>query len=282
MGECIFSVDVEDWFHILAIESAPKFSEWESLPSFVEKNFLRLIDIFDRNEVKVTCFFLGWVAKKFPHLIKEAASRGHEIASHGYAHKLVYEMTEKEFYEDALKSKTIIEDITGHKVLGYRSSGFSVIKETPWFFEKLIKANYFYDSSVFPTKRVHGGFKTDNFKPYWINTNSGRILEFPITIKRVLGRPMCFFGGGYLRLYPYFIIRNMALKVLKEGRPVIFYIHPREIDPYHPRLRMSFKRRVKSYINLEMTKDKIEKILSEFEIITFERFISKNRTILED
>ncbi|MEW5761545.1 MAG: polysaccharide deacetylase family protein, partial [Candidatus Thermoplasmatota archaeon] len=253
----------------------------EFLPSHVEKNFKKLLDIFSEKNVHVTCFFLGWIAEKFPNLVKEACDRGHEIASHGYSHKLVYEMTEKEFFQDAVRSKAIIENIIGRKILGYRSSGFSVTESTPWFFEKLIEAGYHYDSSVFPSQRGHGGLKTENYAPYLIVNKAKRIIEFPITVAKFFGKTFCFFGGGYLRFFPYFIIKKMTLKVLKEGRPVVFYIHPREIDPNQPRLPMDIKRRLKSYVNLKTTERKIRRILDDFEITTFEKFIINNPNLFE-
>ena len=275
-AKCIFSVDVEDWFHILDIPATPPMSQWDSLPSLVERNFRKLLDIFAEKDVRVTCFFLGWVAEKFPHLVKEAARRGHEIASHGYAHRLIYEMTPQEFLEDARRSKNLLEDLTGRPVLGYRSSGFSVTERTPWFFDMLIEAGYRYDSSIFPAPREHGGLATARFGPYRVTGSENALIEFPVTIKKVFGKPLCFFGGGYLRLFPYFLIRRMTSRVLQEGRPVIFYVHPREIDPKHPRLPMGAVRRFKSYVNLETTEGKIRRLTSEIEFTTFERFIREN------
>jgi polysaccharide deacetylase family protein (PEP-CTERM system associated) len=279
--KCIFSVDVEDWFHILDLPSTPELSEWDSLPSHVEKNFRKLLDIFSEKNVAVTCFFLGWVAQKFPHLVKEASRRGHEIASHGYAHQLVYRMTEGEFFRDAIKSKEILEDIIGRPVLGYRAAGFSTTENTPWFFDALIKAGYRYDSSVFPASRAHGGLKTNQYAPYVVSAHSKRLVEFPITVADVLGTPICFFGGGYLRIFPYVLTEAMTVNVLKENRSVIFYIHPREIDPNHPRLSMPLKRRFKSYVNLKTTEKKIGQLLDKFEFTTFERFIANNTHLPE-
>jgi polysaccharide deacetylase family protein (PEP-CTERM system associated) len=268
-GISVFSVDVEDWFHILDLPTLPKRSEWDVLPSRVEKNFLRLLDLFAEREVKVTCFFLGWVARKFPHLVKEADARGHEIASHGDAHKLTYQMSAEEFLQDAKDSKNTLEDIAGRRVFGYRAAGFSVTESTDWFFDKLIEAGYIYDSSVFPAPRGHGGMRDGKRGPHLVITGSGKIVEFPMTVEPVLGRPLCFFGGGYLRFFPYAVIRHMTRKVLGQGMPVVFYVHPREIDPEHPRLEMSLQRRFKSYVNLASTEKKIRSLLSEFELIRF-------------
>ncbi len=273
--QCIFSVDVEDWFHILDTPSAPEIAQWDAVPSRVERNFVRLLDLFAKKEARVTCFFLGWVAKKFPHLVKEAGQRGHEVASHGCFHQLVYKLTREEFLEDARISKSILEDTVGHCINGYRSSGFSVTKETPWFFDALIAAGYRYDSSVFPGPCSHGGLKTDRYAPYLIGSPPKQLIEFPVSVTKVVGRPMCFFGGGYLRLFPYAVIKRMTLRVLKEERPVVFYIHPREIDPHHPRLPMSLPRRFKSYVNLKTTEEKLRRLLEDFEVTTFDDFIAR-------
>jgi polysaccharide deacetylase family protein (PEP-CTERM system associated) len=272
--ECLFSVDVEDWFHILDVPSTPRPDQWSSLPSRIERNFLKLLDLFAEREARVTCFFLGWVAEKFPHLVVEAARRGHEIGSHGYAHRLVYESTPEEFFEDAVRSREIIEDRVGERVLGYRSAGFSVTAATPWFFDKLIEAGYRYDSSLFPAPRGHGGLPGAPHGPHVVTGTAGRLAEFPITVARLCGWPLCLFGGGYLRLFPYWVIRRMARSVLAERRPVVFYIHPREVDPAQPRLAMSLHRRFKSYINLRTTEEKVRRILDDFSVTTFERFIA--------
>lgn len=273
--KCVFSVDVEDWFHILDLPTTPDIAEWEALPSRVERNFERLLELFERKGVHVTCFFLGWVAKKFPSLVKKAARHGHEIASHGYAHRLVYQLRPEAFYEDAVRSKKILEDIAGRAVWGYRSAGFSVTHDTGWFFDKLIEAGYVYDSSVFPATRGHGGMADEQRAPFWIEGNAGRLFEFPLSVAEVMGKPMCFFGGGYLRLFPYRVISRMANRVLNEGRPVIFYVHPREIDPEHPRLAMNWKRRFKSYVNLDSTMPKIERLMQEFSITSFEGLVRR-------
>jgi polysaccharide deacetylase family protein (PEP-CTERM system associated) len=274
--DCIFSVDVEDWFHILDIPGGPAMSEWNALPSLVERNFRRLLDLFSAHNASVTCFFLGWVGERFPQLVKEAAARGHEVASHGYAHRLVYEMSREEFYEDAQRSRKILEDLAGSPVLGYRSAGFSVTDKTPWFFDTLAEAGYQYDSSVFPAARSHGGMESAPRAPHQAGRNGAGILELPVTVADLFGKTLCFFGGGYLRLFPYWLIRRMALQVLQEKRPVIFYIHPREIDPAHPRLPMSLARRFRSYVNLGSTESKLNRILSDFPVTTFRAFLGQD------
>lgn len=275
----IMSVDVEDWFHILEAASAPDISQWDSLPSSVERNFRTMLDLFSEKNVRVTCFFLGYVAEKYPQLVKEASGRGHEIASHGYAHRLIYTMTPQAFLDDARRSKEILEGIAGRSVGGYRAPGFSATAETPWFFDKLREAGYRYDSSVFPAPRQHGGLSTNKYSPHLI---ADRLMEFPITVADVLGKRFCFFGGGYLRLFPYPVVRHMCRKVLAENRPVVFYIHPREIDPGHPRLSLGLTRTFKSYVNLKTTEPKLRHILEEFQVTTFAEFITEYPSFFTD
>lgn len=276
----ILSVDVEDWFHILDVSSAPPMERWETLPSRVEVNFRRLLDLFEERQAHASCFFLGWVAERFPQLVREAARRGHEIASHGYAHRLVHSMTRDEFYADALRTRKILEDVSGTAVGGFRSAGFSVTEDTPWFFAALAEAGYQYDSSIFPARHGHGGMRHSRREPYRVQGEGANLIEFPISVADLLGKPMCFFGGGYLRLFPYSLTRRMARRVLAEGRPVVYYVHPREIDPAHPRLSMSLVRRFKSYVNLHSTEGKLRRILLEFPTVTFREYLAMNAALL--
>ncbi len=277
----IFSIDVEDWYHILDVPSAPEISGWDGLPARVEDNFRRLLDILGETQSPATCFFIGHIARRFPHLVREAKARGHEIASHSYAHRLVYTMTPKEFLDDATDSRKILEDISGAPVTGYRASGFSVTEATPWFFETLVEAGFKYDSSTFPASRGHGGMKNGRLAPYRRQTPAGELVEFPVSVAEVFGKRLCFFGGGYLRLSPYPLVKHMSNVVLGEGRPVIFYVHPREIDPHHPRLPMNALRTFKTYVNLRTTEQKIRNILAEFPVTTFSDYLSQNHSQLE-
>lgn len=277
----VLSVDVEDWFHILEVDSAPDVENWIRMESRVEKNFYSMLDVFDTAGVKATCFFLGWIAEKLPKLAKEADERGHEIACHGYSHQLIYTQTRKEFAEDISKSKKILEDTIGKHVLGYRAPGFSIIESTKWAFDELSNAGYLYDSSIFPTARGHGGIADAKTHPHKIHSENGDIIEFPITVITFIWKKMCFFGGGYLRIFPYFLIRHYSNAVNKEGRPVIYYIHPREIDPKHPRLPMGFYRYFKSYVNLRTTINKIKRLINEEEFLPFRDWITESKSWYE-
>ncbi len=269
--KCIFTVDVEDWFHILDDASAPGMADWPGMPSRVESDFARLLDLFAETDVKATCFFLGWIAARYPRLVSQAAAAGHGIASHGYGHRLAYELTPDEFYQDAVSSRDAIEDAAGCPVQGYRAAGFSVTERTPWFFEELIHAGYRYDSSVFPTVRSHGGLPGAAYAPHIVHTPSGDVAEFPVSITRLFGFPLCLFGGGYLRLAPLPLIRRETARILTTGRPVVFYVHPREIDTQQPRLRLGAVRRFKAYVNLASTEPKIRQLVREFEFQTMEQ-----------
>ena len=271
----ILSVDIEDWFHILELSSTPNISKWNKLESRVKKNFYTLLNEFDKTDTKATCFFLGWVAENFPEIVREAYQRGHEIASHGYSHQLIYTQSRQDFSHDIIKTKDLLESISGQTIIGYRSPGFSIVKSTTWALDELVKAGYKYDSSIFPASRGHGGISDANLFPHNIETEYGTIREFPLSVAIFLKKRTCFFGGGYLRIFPYFIIRHMSKRVNKENRPVIYYIHPREIDPNHPRLPMGWKRHFKSYVNLKSTMPKLKKLLRDQQLTTFRNWLSE-------
>jgi len=267
----VLTVDVEDWFHILDLPATPPCETWDALPSRVEMNFRKLLELLARNNVRATCFFLGWVAERFPQLVREAAAQGHEIASHGYSHQLAYHMLPEEFLQDIQRARLILEDVSGQPVLGYRAPGFSASKFTPWFFMKIVEAGYRYDSSVFPGSSGHGGMADCPLAPYVVSHHpTSALLEFPMSVIQTPMLSLCFFGGGYLRLFPWRLTKFMAARVRKQGRPVIFYVHPREIDPGHPRLPMNAMRAFKSYVNLGTTYSKLEHMVQELEFTTFQ------------
>jgi polysaccharide deacetylase family protein (PEP-CTERM system associated) len=231
----------------------------------VERNLRVLLDLLAERHVRATCFFLGWIAERYPHLVRAASDAGHEIASHGYAHELIFRQSEAVFYEDVRRAKGLLEDVSGRPVLGYRAPGFSIVKETPWALERLAAAGYRYDTSIFPGVRGHGGLPGAPLTPSRMETPGGAIVEFPISMAEIAGRRLCVFGGGYLRLFPYGLIRAMTRRAHAEGRSVVFYVHPREIDPDHPRLPMNLRRRFKSYVNLRGTEAKLRRLITEFQ-----------------
>ena len=274
MPQSIISIDVEDWFNLSGTGFEPPVAQWDRLESRVERNLRALFELLAERGSTATCFIIGYFAKRFPHLVREAVAAGHEIASHSYFHRLIYDMSAEEFYQDATASRKLLEDISGKPVRGYRAPAFSVTEQTPWFFDRLAAAGYEYDSSVFPAPHQTGGLATAQFAPHRIETAAGTLTEFPITVVRVLQKPMCFFGGGYLRLFPYRLIRSMGRRALGENRPIVFYIHPREIDPDQPRLPLSRRRRFTCYVNLRSTRPKLQHILRDFDVSSFEQYIA--------
>jgi polysaccharide deacetylase family protein (PEP-CTERM system associated) len=270
----IFTIDVEDWFNLSGTGLEPPPSQWDRLESRVERNLHGLFELLAAGRSTATCFFIGYFGKRFPHLIREAVAAGHEIASHSCFHQLIYEMSPAEFYQDALASRKLLEDISGRPVRGFRAPAFSVTERTPWFFDKLAEAGYHYDSSVFPARHQTGGLATSRLEPHTVETSAGTVAEFPITVVRTLGTPMCFFGGGYLRLFPYRLMHAMGQRALKEGRPIVFYIHPREIDPEQPRMPLGPRRKFTCYVNLRTTRAKIERILHDFQVSSFDEYMS--------
>jgi len=265
----ILSVDVEDWFHILELPDAPALGTWNAKESRVGENLRTILDVLDEQGAKATLFVLGWIAEQHPALIREAHTRGHEIASHGYAHQLVGNMSPDELFQDLVRTKVILEDLTGDKVLGFRAPGFSITPQTPWAFETMARAGYSYDSSLFPARRAHGGFSGAPLSPHQIATSHGAITEFPISVTTVLGAKVCFSGGGYFRLFPWPFIKSKAAQVNAEGRPVIYYFHPRDIDPQQPRLPMGLIRRFKSYVNLGSAEQKLVRLVQSQPLTSF-------------
>ncbi len=272
---CVFTVDVEDWFHILDIPATPPIEEWSRLESHVEQNVQTLLELFAVHHVCAVFFFLGWMAERFPAMVSEVARAGHEIASHGYSHDLVYNMSRHEFAEDVRRAKDILENITGQSIFGYRATGFSVTKHTPWFFDELAAIGYQYDSSVFPATRGHGGMSSARLVPHTVSTDFGSLTEFPVSVAKIWGKRICLFGGGYLRLFPLSMILSAADRIVNQGRPVTFYLHPREIQPDHPRLPMPLRRRFKSYVGLKSVRKKLNAILSRYSFDTFKDLIAE-------
>jgi len=266
---CVLSIDVEEWFHILETSAAPSPDEWGRLPGRVEETLPRLFDVLERHQVHTTCFFVGWVARRYPQLVRMAMRRGHEIASHGYLHEMPAHLSRSAFREDAQRSKAVLEDISGQPIQGYRAAGFSIPADPRAYFEILVECGYRYDASVFPTRHSHGGSPGARLDPHVIHTNVGPIYEFPATVIERAGRRLCLFGGGYLRLFPYAWIHRATHQVLAAGRPVIFYVHPREIDPTGPRLHLKRTRRFRSYINVSSTESKLSRIVRDFSFVPF-------------
>jgi polysaccharide deacetylase family protein (PEP-CTERM system associated) len=263
------TVDVEDYFQVTAFANSIKVKDWDIYPSRVRDNTIKVLDILDTFSVKATFFVLGWIADKFPSLVKEIHERGHEIASHGYDHQLVYDAGPDKFKDDIRRSKRLLEDICGVKVVGYRAPSYSITKKSLWALDILIAEGFLYDSSVFPVAHDIYGIPDAGRFLYDIQRPSGTIKEFPLsTIEIKCGGfkyriPVA--GGGYLRLFPLWMTKK-AINTLnvKEHQPAVLYFHPWEIDLKQPRIRAGIKSRLRHYTNLSKTEDRIKNILSSF------------------
>lgn len=253
-----FSCELEDWFHILASDKAPRLEDWSKLTLFAERSIERLLQLFEDTGTRATFFCLGWMAERMPHLVRACQRAGHEIGSHGYGHVLAYDVGPKAFQEDVVRSKKILEDITGEEVAGFRSAGFCVKKNNKWVFDIVAAAGFKYDASVFPARHGHGGLSNAEPRPHVIKTNYGPLIEVPASTVRVLNYRFCLFGGGYLRISPLWAIRWGVRRLRSEGQPLILYVHPREIDPDHPRLPLGSWRKFKCYVNLRSTMEKLK------------------------
>jgi polysaccharide deacetylase family protein (PEP-CTERM system associated) len=258
------SVDVEDYFQVSAFESTINSSDWDRLPCRVDANTNRILDLFAEHDVKATFFMLGWVAERYPGLVRRIVESGHELASHGYTHTRVTRQTPEEFSEDIAKTKSLLEDLGGSEVLGYRAASYSIVNKTLWAHDLLQAAGYRYSSSIYPIHHDLYGIPDAPRFPY-CPSQSG-MLEIPITTVSLFNRNLPCGGGGYFRLLPYRMSRSAMQHVNKtDGQPCVFYFHPWEIDPEQPRqLGISLKTRFRHYLNLDRMVNRIERLLKDF------------------
>jgi polysaccharide deacetylase family protein (PEP-CTERM system associated) len=260
------TIDVEDYFQVSAFERVVRRDDWDRMESRVVRNTTRLLDCFDEFRVKATFFTLGWVAERQPALVRDIAGRGHEIASHGYAHRLVYDQTPEEFRDDVRRAKRVLEDLSGQAVLGYRAPSYSITARSLWALDVLIAEGYQYDSSIMPIRHDRYGIPGAPRHPHTIDRAGGRIVEAPpATIARgPLTLPVG--GGGYFRLLPYgWTRRGIARVNAVDRQPAVFYLHPWEIDPGQPRIAADWLGRFRHYRNLEATEPRLRRLLSDFQ-----------------
>lgn len=260
------TVDVEDYFHVAAFAPSIPRDSWDTRESRVVGNTRKLLTIFDHFDVRGTFFVLGWVAERYPQLVKDIAAGGHEIACHGYSHRLVYEQLPKEFHQETLRSKSLLEDITGSAVLGYRAASYSIVRESLWATDILAELGFVYDSSIFPVHHDRYGIPDAPRVPHRMSTpNGSSIVEWPLATANILGYRLPVAGGGYFRLLPYWLSSwGLASINRREQRPFIFYLHPWEIDPGQPRVAASRLSRFRHYTNLGKCEERLLRLLGEF------------------
>lgn len=261
----ILTFDIEEWFHILDYEPTNNINLWSSYESRIERNLYSILDLLDKHSVKGTFFVLGWIAEKYPQIIKLIHKQGHEIGSHTHFHQLIYKQKRNDFDEDLKKSIKTIEDITGLKVEHFRAPGFSITNDNLWALDKIIENGIKYDSSIFPAKRAHGGIKNLNFnEPFRFNINGITLKEFPINYYKILRSKFIFSGGGYFRLSPYLLTKLLT----KNSNYVMSYFHPRDFDVNQPKIEnLTMIRQFKSYVGIKNCYSNLDKWLSEFDFI---------------
>jgi len=262
------TVDVEDYFHVSAFEKTIAKTDWPNLELRVEKNTNRLLELFDKHDTKSTFFTLGWVAERCPNLIKAIIDQGHELASHGYAHQRAIGMTPQEFKADVEKSKKILEDTSGKAVVGYRAPSFSINDSNTWVYDTLLELGFEYSSSTYPIN--HDLYGVPEWPRFLYQREEGdgdkKIIEIPIPTLRKNNINTGIGGGGYFRLYPYWLSKRRIDKFhQQEQQPYSFYFHPWEIDPQQPRISNApLKSKIRHYINLSAMEGKLEKLLKDY------------------
>ena len=258
------TVDVEDYFHASALARDPE--GWDGLESRVVGNTRRLLALFERFGMHATFFVLGWVAERHPGLVREIAASGHEIACHGFSHRLVYEQSPEEFRRETSQAKRLLEDILGAPVLGYRAASYSIVRRSMWALDVLLDLGFAYDSSIFPVYHDRYGVPDAQRLPYRVVTPAGRaMVEWPLSTVQLFGYKLPVAGGGYFRLLPYWLIRR-ALSTIndREHQPFIFYLHPWEIDPGQPRFPVGRLSQFRHYTNLDKCEERLTQLLHEF------------------
>lgn len=267
---CAFTVDVEDYFQVDAFSRVIDPSDWDSFGSRVVANTDRLLDLLDRHQVHGTFFVLGWIAVRHPELVRSIVARGHELASHGMSHQRIVTQTPAVFRQETRDSKRLLEDLGQVAVTGYRAATYSITRDSLWALDILKEEGFEYDSSIFPVRHDRYGIPDAQTVPHRLTTPEGRTLvEYPLTAVEVFGQNIPMAGGGYFRLFPYGLTRWGLSRVRAQGRPVVFYLHPWEVDPEQPRItNAGWRSRFRHYLNLHRTLPRLEQLLADFHFAT--------------
>lgn len=270
------TVDVEDYFQVAALAEAVSYNDWPSMEYRVEANTNRLLELFDQHKVKATFFTLGWVAERSKQLVRQIDKAGHEVASHGYSHQLIYNQTPEIFREETRKSKNILEDITGKPITGYRAASYSITNQSRWALDILCEEGFTWDSSIFPVHHDRYGMPGTPRWPHRLTTDKGyELAEFPLTTLEFPGYTLPIAGGGYFRLFPYWFSQWGLGSINRQGQPFVFYLHPWEIDPEQPRLDVKWFSRFRHYNNLDVCEKRLERLLGRFNFTTMSRVLKE-------
>jgi polysaccharide deacetylase family protein (PEP-CTERM system associated) len=269
------SIDVEDYFHVAALSQTIDRRDWDRLEYRAEASTTRLLGLFEEHGVRATFFVLGWVARRSPQLVLQIHRAGHEVASHGMSHQLIYTQTPKEFEQETKDAKALLEDIVGAPVLGYRAATYSITRRSLWALDILRELGFKYDSSIFPIHHDLYGIPGAPLAPGRIDTPSGaQIVEFPMTTVDWFGARVPIGGGGYFRLFPYWLTETGLRRVNeKTQRPFVFYLHPWEVDPQQPVIKVGWRSRFRHYNNLARTESRLRKLVQAFRFSTMQHVL---------
>ena len=267
--ENALTIDVEDYFQVAALAEAVRREDWHSMEYRVEANTQRILSLLDRHKARATFFTLGWVAEKSPELVRLIRKEGHEIASHGYSHQLIYNQTPEVFREETRRSKAVLENITGEPITGYRAASYSITNESRWALDILAEEGFAWDSSIFPVHHDRYGMPGTPRWPHTLTTDKGyKLAEFPLSTLKLPGYTLPIAGGGYFRLFPYWFSRWGLGSINRQGQPFVFYLHPWEIDPGQPRLDVKWFSRFRHYNNLDVCEHRLDQLLGHFPFTT--------------
>lgn len=259
------TIDVEDYYHVSGFERDIRREDWGNYPSRVAANTRRILTLLESHRIKATFFVLGWVADRFPELVRDIDAAGHEVGSHSYWHRLVYHLTPDEFRDDLCRSRDLLQDTIGKPVTSYRTPSFSITARSLWALDILVEEGFTVDSSVFPIHHHRCGISSAPREPYVHESEQGSLWEFPASVARIAGLNIPISGGGYFRLFPYRFTSHLLGRINLAQQPFVFYIHPWELDHEQPRLGVSTRAmRFRHYVNLHSTEAKFRRLLGQF------------------
>jgi polysaccharide deacetylase family protein (PEP-CTERM system associated) len=262
----VLTIDVEDYYHVSAFEAVVQPQDWERHESRVEKNTDKVLALLADKQVQATFFVLGWVAERYPHLVRRIAAERHEVACHGYSHRRIYTQTPAVFRSETRKAKRLLEEVTGIPIIGYRAASYSITCQSLWALDILAEEGFQYDSSIFPIRHDLYGIPNHPRFPHVLQEHgTPPLIEFPLSTVRIAGVNFPVAGGGYLRLFPY-AITHLAMRYLnhREKQPAIVYFHPWELDPEQPRMPAGRLSQFRHYTNLERMQKKLQRLLGSF------------------
>jgi polysaccharide deacetylase family protein (PEP-CTERM system associated) len=275
-----FTVDVEDYFQVEGFAQVVDRSSWNGFRTRVRESTATLLEMLAQRKVHATFFVLGWVAQKHPEIVRELAHAGHEIASHGMSHRLIYTQTPAEFRRETHEAKALLEDLCQKPVVGYRAATYSITRRSLWALDILCEEGFQYDSSIFPMRHDRYGIPDAEPRPHVLTTpGGGRLVEFPISVLRYGGVKIPVAGGGYFRLFPYWFTRWALRRLNRRQQEFVFYVHPWEVDPGQPRIQANAFSRFRHHLNLDRCAQRLGRLLDEFEFDTMYAVLAQRKLL---